>query len=222
MIQQLTAPDLSRALVAYLARNRGYVWRDGQYYSAWNGRPVRDETVRRAVEDYNNRFLKQDLKENTEKLLDGRWSLDKWQRENAKAIKEAWVVNVRIGRGPNIDFSDFGRAGGRLQFQYRKLDQFAQDIKAGALTPAQIQARIQLYGNAVHMGYWDGVTAAKGEAGFEEEKRVAQPGRVCRDCLHYESLGWQPLNSLPSPGHACQCHSNCRCSKIFRKRPVEA
>lgn len=214
MIQTLTAPKLSRVLVAYLSRRRGYYYNpaDGRYYSSWNNRPVRDETVRRAVEDFNNRFLKQDLKANTEKLLDGRWSLDKWQRENAKAIKEAWVVNVRIGRGPNIDFSDYGRAGGRLQFQYRKLDQFAQEIKAGGLTPAQIQARIQLYANAPRTGYYDGLTAAKVAAGYVSEQRFLEPGKSCRSCIEYASRGRQPIHTLPPPGTACECGPNCRCT----------
>ena len=58
------------------------------------------------------------------------------------------------------EFSDYGRIGGRLNFEYRKLDQFAQEIALGTLSEAQIQARVQLYANGARTAFFDGHRAA--------------------------------------------------------------
>jgi hypothetical protein len=55
------------------------------------------------------------------------------------------------------------------------------------------------------------------EQGYREMRRVARHDkRVCKDCLDYDRLGWQPIGSLPMPGRGCRCYDHCRCYIEYR------
>jgi hypothetical protein len=57
----------------------------------------------------------------------------------------------------------------------------------------------------------------KEEQGFKEMRRVARlDKKTCKDCVHMNSLGWNPLGSLPMPGQDCRCHDRCRCRIEYR------
>lgn len=57
----------------------------------------------------------------------------------------------------------------------------------------------------------------KEEQGYKEMRRVAiLDKKVCQDCRRYDALGWQPLGSLPMPGHGCRCYDRCRCHIEYR------
>ena len=57
----------------------------------------------------------------------------------------------------------------------------------------------------------------KQEQGFSEMRRVARlDKRTCPDCINYHEQGWQPIGTLPMPGHGCRCYDRCRCHIEYR------
>lgn len=57
----------------------------------------------------------------------------------------------------------------------------------------------------------------KQEQGYKEMRRVARMDkRTCVDCKGYDAQGWQPIGSLPMPGHGCRCYDRCRCHIQYR------
>ena len=57
----------------------------------------------------------------------------------------------------------------------------------------------------------------KQEQGYKEMRRVAiLDKKACQDCRGYDAQGWQPLGSLPMPGHGCRCYDRCRCHIEYR------
>jgi hypothetical protein len=55
------------------------------------------------------------------------------------------------------------------------------------------------------------------DQGFREMRRVSKHDKkVCKDCNHYDSLGWQPFGTLPMPGKGCTCYDRCRCYIEYR------
>jgi len=155
----------------------------------------------------------------TEKFIDGSITLEQWQQRMAIEIKDGWIVSSNIGRGGRemMTQADWGRTGGRLQYEYSKLREFAEQINMGNLTDAEIMARAQLYANATRLGYWDGLTSAKMGVGFTHEQRFLNPAEHCEDCVMYADMGIQPIGSLPEPGEASQCGRNCKCTKVYYK-----
>ncbi|HUS72940.1 MAG TPA: hypothetical protein VMY06_07710 [Sedimentisphaerales bacterium] len=155
----------------------------------------------------------------TEKFIDGSITLEQWQQRMAIEIKDGWIVSANIGRGGRsmMTQADWGRTGGRLQYEYSRLRMFAEKIKMGDLSDAEIMARAQLYANATRLGYFDGLTSAKADVGFTYEQRFLNPAEHCGDCVTYADMGIQPIGTLPEPGEASQCGRNCKCTKVYYK-----
>jgi len=152
------------------------------------------------------------------RLTDGRISLPEFQRQMRKEIKDAWRTQYLLGRGGRgqMTQADWGRIGGRLQFQYARLNQFAADIAADTMTEAQIQARAALYSGANRTALYDGTTQRMQGAGKEEERRVLNPAEHCPDCTGFAARGWVPIGTLPEPGQQSVCLTNCKCTKEYR------
>lgn len=205
---------------AYLAGTR-YKWngKAARYYDTKTGRFVSEARVYDELRRYTNDTLETRLVNLTQKMIDGNLRLPDWQTQIAQSIKDGYVVNMIAARGgkKNVTPADWGRLGGRLRFEYSKLNAFAQEIKLGMLTDRQILARIRLYARGARTAFFDGKTAAKIEAGYTMERRRTTPAEHCEDCIAYEAQGWQPIGSLPEPGVNSECLHNCKCYKEYRR-----
>lgn len=210
---------LTRWLTAELASRTGFRWDPSiaRYRDNSTGRLVSERAVFRAADGFRE-FTKENIAGHTRRFLDGQIDVATWQERVAREVKDAHIVSHMAGRGGRntMTMSDWGKVGSRLRFEYQQLDAFAQEIKAGTLSAAQIQARATLYGNGAHKAFYDGKTRAGIEAGFTEERRRTTPGEVCADCVGYEAQGWVPIGSLPEPGEGSVCRANCRCRKEYR------
>lgn len=218
-----TVLDAITARIAELAAggSQGYRWEpdSGRYRDLATGRFVAEKTITNHIDHYNDTIVKERTRDTTQRLIDGTLTLDQWHTRMARDLKDAYIVNLQIGRGGRAatQFSDYGRVGGRLAFEYRKLDEFAQQIKAGeAGSAAQILNRAQQYAGGPRTAYFDGQAAAKDEAGLTEERRVLNPAEHCGDCVGYANEGWKPIGYFPPPGTGSQCGHNCRCDKEYR------
>jgi len=207
--------------LAYLQKMVGYVFdfKRGAYLNRVTGRMVSHATVARRISRFGNDYLGANLDALTERLLSGSLSLPEWQERAAREIKDAARISMLIGRGGRgmVSRADWGRMGARLREEYKYLNRFAQEIAAGQLTDAQIRARMQLYAGSVRMFYYDGVQAAKVDAGFLVERRVLHPAEHCEDCVGYAAEGWQPIGHFPPPGLGSRCLHNCQCTKEYSK-----
>ncbi len=203
-----------------MAKHIGYAFdeRIGGYRDRATGQKVKTLTVLREAERYHDRYVRPNIESITDRFIEGKIDLPKWQAEMREELRQAWKHTATAGRGgrEQMTQADYGRLGGRLSFEYRKLADFARQIEAGQLTEAQIRARAALYANGPRTAYFDGLTAAQREAGMTEERRILGVAEHCADCEYYASLGWQPLGSLPEPGTQCACGHNCKCTKEFR------
>ena len=204
----------------YELATAGYIWDNdsGRYRSRATGRFVAESTIRNDLNRFNETIIRENLGSITEKLINGNITLEQWQRRLANELKDAWRLNQMIGRGGKSQMTqaDYGRLGGRLRFEYDRLNRLAIEIKAGMLTEAQIRARVGLYANAPRVGFYDGVNAAKVAAGLTEMRRVLNPAEHCPDCEGYASEGWVPIGTLPMPGEKSQCLRNCKCTVEYR------
>lgn len=187
-----------------------------------NNRMVKAQTVMSALEGdvWLEGRLKRDLAAETAKLVAGDIKLADWQIRSAQTIKDHYIDAYLIGQGghKNMTPSDWGKLGYELRSQYGYLNDFAVEISSGELTVAQIEARIQLYSGGARKMFFKAKTGQEAEAGYTLERRVLEEGAVhCPSCIGYAGEGWQPIGSLPEPGDACECNSNCRCHKVYAK-----
>jgi len=211
--------DLLKQRIVELAERVGFTFerRTGRYRNNATGRFVAERTLRGLAEKFSD-FTAQNMRRHTERFIAGEIDLPTWQDRIAKELRNSYLVSTQIGRGGKnaMTPADYGRIGGRLRFEYRKLNQFALEIKAGMLTDAQILARVQLYAPGARTAYYDGLTAAMKDAELTEERRVLNPAEHCEDCVGYARMGWQPIGTLPQPGTMSRCLHNCQCTMEYR------
>lgn len=206
----LPAPDVADTPLEF-----GWNVGAGRYVDLGTGRFVSRDFVQRALEA---RFgeARATVQAYTEVLIAGETDIAGWQEAVMVELRRAHTQAAALGRGGWMQMtpSDWGQVGSTLKQEYGWLADFAAEIDT--LSEAQIRARINQYADHLQQSFWAGVTSAQGEAGFTEERRVTTPAEHCADCLNYESLGWQPLGSLPEPGVGSVCGSNCHCVKEYR------
>lgn len=91
----------------------------------------------------------------------------------------------------------------------------------GVSTPASwqgVEERLSRYlVTPVYSWYSFGEMERMNRIGMKQMRRVARLDKVCcDDCRGYDSMGWQPLGTLPVPGERCRCHDRCRCVIEYR------
>lgn len=145
-------------------------------------------------------------------------SLSTWESQTAVALKQMHIQSYMLGRGGQKMMSqrDYGIVGDKLKQEYRYLDQFAQDIKAG-MSEAQFRARLRMYLNNARSSYQLAKREGHEKAGFKWERRKLAVAENCDPCINYAELGWQPIKTLPGIGDRCDCRANCKCRFEFSK-----
>jgi hypothetical protein len=220
MISTLANPVTDNWLPTDLAQG-GFVWDSGisRYRDKSNGRLIAERDIISGIELFNTDVIKPNVNSITERFINGSIDLPTWQQQMARELKDGWLINSMAGRGGKnaMTPADYGRAGGRLAYEYRKLNEFAQRIKAGTLTPAQIRANAALYAAAPRTGYWDGQTAAMIAADYVAEQRFLGDTDHCETCIELANRGRQPIGSLPEPGTVCEGKRRCGCTKRYFK-----
>jgi len=200
--------------------DQGFYWDKGiaRYRDRETGKLVAERRILEAGRQFTEDVTKARIQDLTTKFQDGRLTLADWQTKVQREIKDSWVVQSAIGQGgiKNMDAKSWGRVGGRLSFEFRKLAGLANEIKLGKISIGQIRFRMDLYAQATRIGFHDAQTYVHKIAGYAEERRHLSPAENCVDCLFYESLNWQPIGSLPEPGVDSVCGRNCLCEKEYR------
>jgi hypothetical protein len=185
-----------------------------------NNRTLSEEKLLSISSSYIETGLSKNIAALTQRMLDGKLSLSEWQIRMGTSLKESHIINMLIGRGGRgaATLSDYGRVGNILRWdEYRHLQMFAEEIKAGSLSDAQILARVKMYANSTKKSYWIGRDGAMLDAGFTTERRILHPAEHCPDCIGYAEQGWMPIGTLPEPGEGSVCLSNCQCTKEYRR-----
>lgn len=125
----------------------------------------------------------------TQRLINGELRLDHWQELMRNALKNEHISQYTAGRGGKAQMTprDYGILGNILRYQYQFLDNFARDIDAGGMTPAQIMARARMYIENAHQSFWRG---------------------------YAEAYGMPQLPTYPAHGDST-CLTRCRCEWFF-------
>lgn len=206
-----------------MASRRGlqtpYRWNAGagRYIDPATGRFVPKQAEVRALDQRIQAGVSQ-VQAVSAAMMRGTVSVEEWQMAVAVELRRMHTQAAALGRGGWAQMTprDWGRVGRKLRDEYAYLNGFAQDLASGALSEAQINARLGMYVNGIWSRYWRGASGAMEEAGMTEERRLLTPAEHCADCEGYAAQGWQPLDSLPEPGEGSVCGHNCRCIKVYR------
>lgn len=91
------------------------------------------------------------------KLDSGEMRVIDWQiamREELRTANKMQLIAGAGGEKDAVNANDWLKLGSELQKQYRYVAQFARDIQAGTISPAQIAARSALYARSSQAVFW--------------------------------------------------------------------
>ena len=158
------------------------------------------ELWRQEAADAQRMFIRRaqltDLSLLADAVADGDITVQAWEREMRRVLKDVHTASYLFGRGGRnmMTRRDWGSLGGILRNQYRYLHRFAQDVAAGRLSRRMIRARARMYAEAASQSF--------------ERAKVRTQG------LTYK------LPQYPGDGRT-QCLSNCKCYLDVRETARE-
>lgn len=192
-----------------------YIWNPPlrRYIDADTGRIVSNQQVRAAL-DAVILSAKQETRDLTKQLLDGKLALAEWQEQMAFNLKMQTLASFALAKGgwAQMTPSDWGRAGAELKKQYAYLQKFALDIQNGKISfDGRILTRADLYSERARGTFEDVRREMARAEGFDRERRILGIAEHCPDCLDAAARGWQEIGTLPAIGDSvCRQHCHCR------------
>lgn len=158
------------------------------------------------------------LGELTTAYYEGRVSASTFQVTMRDELRQLHSQQRALGAGgwDRMDNRAWGAVGGRLGGfggDYERMTNLAQAIANGEVTLPQALNRINGYVGNSRIQFWEAEREAARQTGrrYEEARRLGS-AEHCNSCVDYAAQGWQPLDTLPSPGVDSECGTHCRCT----------
>jgi len=187
--------------------------RTGRYFNKDTGRFVKRSDVIKSVDAIAS-SAKSKLQYEVRKLARGKITVDRFQSNAAKILKDSHLQSAMLGAGgkggmtPRIR----GFVGGTLSNDYNRLNKMAVDLKAGKITRKQALSRMSNYGESVRSSFFTADKESQIRTGRRFAKRLLTPGvQHCPECINYERREWTPIEDIIPVGVACSCRGRCRC-----------
>jgi hypothetical protein len=193
----------------YNARAYSYVDPQGRFLSRTEVRDALDNALA------NNGDVVRAL---SQQLRDGAITLADWQTGMAREIKNVHLYSAAAAKGgwAQMTPADYGRAGQRIERQYRYLRGFAEDIASGRqpLSDRLLQ-RAAMYSEAGRSTFHYVERGEMEVRGMTEERSVLHADDSCEGCLQAEANGWVPIGEAVPIGER-DCLTKCRCTIDYR------
>lgn len=146
-------------------------------------------------------------------------------KQAQRTLKDLYCQHSALGAGgwDRLGFRDFGRIGGRLRWEYERMERFVGEVYRGEVSEAQMMNRLHMYtGNARRLYYETEREHAIpiNPAVQMLEMRTLGQAEHCASCVRYHEMGWQEMGVLPVPGDGSECDGNCRCSLERHETPI--
>jgi len=208
-----------------MLRGYSFVRRLQQYRRIKTGIPVaRSEILKKLDRSIDGRDKR--IQGHVIAAMEGRISPNTFGVLEHKLLKRQALQSVALVSGgwDQVTQRDYGRVGAMLRGQYAKLAGLTGEIAAGTVSPAQAMNRTHMYlgetrSLAISVEREHLPPPPPGKTRIE--RRILDPQAAhCVQCPGYYRAGWQPAGTLPSPGMACDCDGNCRCTLISKEVPT--
>lgn len=164
------------------------------------------------------------LGELTTAFYEGRVSASVWQvtlRDELRRLQSAQGA-LGVGGWERMDARAWGRVGGLLQADYQRLTNLAYAVANGEVTLPQALQRVNGYVNAARYNFFEADRDAARQTGrVHEERRRLSAAEHCGTCIELAALGWQPFDTLPTPGDgSTECGGYDKCTMERREVTV--
>lgn len=207
---------------------RGYVWVKAakRYRRIATGRYVsRADILKKLDRSINSRDIR--IQGHVVAAMEGRISPNSFQAMEKLLLKRQALQSMALAVGgwDQMGPRQYGQVGALLRRQYGQLAALTEDIRNQEVTPAQALNRTHRYmGETRSLALTtERENQAPPRGGYVRiERRILDPAAAhCAQCPEYYAQGWQLAGTLPTPGQACDCDGNCRCTIQSRDVPAD-
>lgn len=194
----------------------GYSWDDrlNNYINNDTGRMVKRTEITDQLRDVTKEHERQ-IGNYGRMAANGEMTPRQFYEAMQQEIKLATNANAALAKGgwAQLTQADRDATTAKLNDENARLWQFAREIKDGDLTPAQIEARANLYANSTYERYWQITSEQQQARGMTQERLVTMgDDKVCEVCQDEAGKGWVPIGTYIPPIHA-----GCRCDVEYDK-----
>lgn len=152
------------------------------------------------------------------RLAGGDMSVSEWRdamREHLRVIHSAQAATAQ-GGFDRMTQAEWGRVGGKLRYQYERLENLAGEIESGKQPlDGRFTQRVEMYAQSGHATFAETQRAVERERGMTQERRVLGIAEHCDDCIEYAARGWQLIGTLPRIGDSV-CKTRCQCEFEYK------
>lgn len=146
--------------------------------------------------------------------------------EMRELLKSAHIIAASVGKGgrQQMTFSDWGKVGRKLNWQYKYLDRFTKKLERKVLSKANTVNRARTYVNAVYISYAQMFQESQmvslepsGDQTKDENilvRLITNSDEGCPECAADEAEGWMKPEDMQELGTRI-CGDFCRCTLEF-------
>lgn len=147
--------------------------------------------------------------------------LESVYKKVSSVIRDAWTVEFIVGKGglKQIKNSDIKLLNSKLKDELTLgfsnegssygLQEVFNQFEQSEISQAQFISRVQAYGKGSRRAYFLGQDQRQTQPYMQ---RFLHGTNNCQSCISYANAGMVKNGSLPLPGDACECRSNCNCT----------
>lgn len=135
-----------------------------------------------------------------------------WFTGTKAELRAMHTAMAMIAQGGKLQMEpkSWGKVGQMIRTEMDYLRQFERGVANGAVSDAQLLARVLGYGDAGYKIYTNMVKAREAEAGMFARRVTSGGADTCDDCFAAEAEGWVPAGDVREIGDS-QCVSSCKC-----------
>jgi hypothetical protein len=214
---ELLAALVLLALVPAMPRGRiAYITQQQQYYQGT--RPLTQPNLNRRIfaETQQNATRH---RRRTQDLIDGRISLEQWQRQSGADIVRSQFRMAQGGAGTaqRLTPQHLEALRQRIAGELGSLAGVADALRAGEMSPKMALYRAGRWGTNAGAAFWEAQHVTHSD-GRWLARRVLDPSALhCPSCPNHSTGGqWIPAEQVVPVGSDCECRGRCRCSVEYR------
>jgi hypothetical protein len=153
-----------------------------------------------------------------QQLLDKKIDVTQWRDATRVQLKviHATQAAKAVGSFDQMTQVEWGRVGGKLKFQFDRLENLANEVATGKQSlDGRFTQRVNMYAEAGRGTFAATEAETKQDSGKTEYRNILHPAEHCQGCLDETAKGWVRIGGLVPIGQR-QCRVNDKCSYEYR------
>jgi hypothetical protein len=152
------------------------------------------------------------------RLQRGTIDVVEFERSMKRLVKSVHIYSAAAARGgfAQLTAADDRLIASLIRAQFRYMDRFIGQLRAGLPLDGRFVARAELYTEAARTTYVEFDRLLNEELGNNLERSILHKADHCDECPREARKGWRPIGTIIPVGSRV-CGVRCRCSMEYRR-----